>query len=227
VLHQRISRNLEYRLVQFVREGGLGQVFDSPIDVVLGEGKAREVVQPDIVFLSRDREYFVHDDEIRGAPDLVVEILSPGTEKSDKGYKMRLYARYGVREYWIVEPKARMVEVYTPDGKDPKQRAAAEQVVIFWPNQDGRGVHVNVSGAGVARHAPHRDQAVRLLEFLAGDDAQQWYAEVNYEYPVKPGVPISETLRVWGPFRSDRINLSQLGKLNAEAMKLMDRAGWK
>ena len=115
VLHQRISRNLEYRLVQFVREGRLGQVFHAPIDVVLGAGEAREVVQPDIVYLSREREHFIHDEEIRGAPDLVVEILSPATAERDKGYKMRLYARYGVREYWIIDPKARTVEVYMPD----------------------------------------------------------------------------------------------------------------
>lgn len=113
------------------------------------------------------------------------------------------------------------------NGKDPKQRVAAEQVAIFWPNQDGRGVHVNVSGAGLARHAPHREQALRLLEYLVGDDAQQWYAQVNYEYPVRPGVPISETLQAWGPFKADSINLSRLGELNAEAVRLMDRAGWK
>ncbi len=113
VLHQRVSRNLEYRLLQFVREQGLGQVFDSPIDVVLGQENEREVVPPDIVFISHDREHFIHDDEIRGAPDLVVEILSPGTEERDKGYKKGLYARYGVCEYWIIDPKARMVEVYT------------------------------------------------------------------------------------------------------------------
>ncbi len=115
VLHQRVSRNLEYRLVHFVREQGLGQVFYSPIDVVLGQGNEREVIQPDILFISRDREHFIHDDEICGAPDLVVEILSPGTEERDKGYKKGLYARYGVREYWIIDPKARMVEVYTQD----------------------------------------------------------------------------------------------------------------
>jgi len=90
-------------------------VFDSPIDVVLGRDNEREVVQPDIVLISHDREHFIHDDEIRGAPDLVVEILSPGTEERDKGYKKGLYARHGVREYWIIDPKARLVEVYTQD----------------------------------------------------------------------------------------------------------------
>lgn len=115
VLHQRVSRNLEYRLLEFVREQGLGQVFHSPIDVVLGQGNEREVVQPDVLFIGHDREHFIHEDEIRGAPDMVVEILSPGTGERDKGYKKGLYARYGVREYWIIDPKARMVEVYTQD----------------------------------------------------------------------------------------------------------------
>ena len=111
--------------------------------------------------------------------------------------------------------------------KDEKQREAADKVAIFWPNQAGRGTHVNVSGAAVTAAAPHRENAIRLLEFLAGDEAQQWYAETNHEYPVKPGVEWSDTLKAWGTFRSDSINLSLLGEMNPEAVKIMDRAGWK
>lgn len=113
--HQRVSRNLEFLLLQFVREFKLGQVFDSPIDVVLGEGKDREVVQPDLIFVGREREHIIVEEEVRGAPDLVVEILSPGTEERDKGYKKKRYARYGVKEYWVIDPKGRTVEVHTPD----------------------------------------------------------------------------------------------------------------
>lgn len=112
-------------------------------------------------------------------------------------------------------------------GEDPDQRAAAEEVAIFWPNQSDRGTHVNVSGAGVTTYAPNRDNAVRLLEFLASEDAQRWYAESNQEYPVRPGVPVSETLAAWGTFKSDDVNLNRLGELNGEAVMLMDRAGWK
>jgi iron(III) transport system substrate-binding protein len=110
---------------------------------------------------------------------------------------------------------------------DRSQREAVRKVAVFWPNQNGRGAHVNVSGAGVTKAAQHKANAVKLLEFMASDAAQQWYAEANQEYPVKPGVPASETLRSLGEFKPDDLNLSRLGELNAKAVKLMDRAGWK
>lgn len=113
------------------------------------------------------------------------------------------------------------------NSKDAGQAEAAEKVAVFWPNQSGRGAHVNVSGAGVTKASSHRDNAVRLIEFLAGEDAQRWYARVNYEYPVREGVEVSETLRAFGDFKADDVNLSRLGENNAAAVKLMDRAGWK
>jgi Uma2 family endonuclease len=85
----------------------------APLDVVLGEGEKRSVVQPDIVFISNEREGRVTEDEIVGAPDLVIEILSPGTANRDMGLKKALYARNGVREYWIVNPKLESVEVFS------------------------------------------------------------------------------------------------------------------
>ena len=111
--HQRISRNLEFMLWRFVKEQDLGWVYDAPLDVVLGQGDTREVVQPDIFFISKEREKIIAEEEIRGAPDLVVEIISPGTAERDRGYKKTLYARHGVKEYWIVDPKGKAVEVYT------------------------------------------------------------------------------------------------------------------
>jgi len=111
--HQRISRNLEFMLWRFVKEQDLGWVYDAPLDVVLGQGDTREVVQPDIFFISKEREKIIAEEEIRGAPDLVVEIISPGTAERDRGYKKTLYARHGVKEYWIVDPKGKTVEVYT------------------------------------------------------------------------------------------------------------------
>ena len=113
------------------------------------------------------------------------------------------------------------------NGKDQKQRAAADKVEVFWLNQDDRGTHVNVSGAGVTRAAPNPQNAQKLLQFLATDASQQWYAEVNNEYPVKPGVAWSETLEAWGKFKRDGINLSLLGVNNPQAVRIMDRAGWK
>ncbi len=111
--------------------------------------------------------------------------------------------------------------------KNAAERQAAKKVAVYWPNQQGRGTHVNVSGAGVTKAAKHRAQAVRLLEFLTGEAAQKWYAEVNHEYPIRPGVPWSATVLAWGTFEADSVNLDKLGELNAEAVKLMDTAGWK
>lgn len=112
-------------------------------------------------------------------------------------------------------------------GKDKKQQEAAAKMAVFWPNQQDRGVHVNVSGAGVLAASSNRENAIKLLEFLVSDDSQQWYAEANQEYPVKPGVKASATLDSWGEFKPDSLNLTELGKHNAAAVKLMDKAGWR
>lgn len=110
---------------------------------------------------------------------------------------------------------------------DASQRDAARKVAVFWPNQKDRGVHVNVSGIGVTAAARHRDNAVRLIEYLAGNEAQAWYAEVNHEYPVRSRVPVSKTLAALGAFKADKLSLDRLGQYNAEAVRLMDRVGWK
>ena len=112
-------------------------------------------------------------------------------------------------------------------GKDPAQKAAAEKMAVFWPNQDGRGVHVNVSGAAITAASKNTKNALQLLEYLVSADAQQWYAETNGEYPVLDSVPSGDILESWGTFKRDALNLATLGELNADALKLMDRAGWK
>ena len=112
-------------------------------------------------------------------------------------------------------------------GDNADAREIAEQVAVFWPNQDGRGAHINISGAGVATNAPNPDNARQLIEFLVNDESQQWYAETNYEYPVRADVPVSDLLQEWGEFKQDDLPLIKLGELNADAVKLMDRAGWK
>ncbi len=106
-------------------------------------------------------------------------------------------------------------------------RQAAEKVAVFWPNQDGTGTHVNITGAGVTKAARNRDNAIRLIEFMVSDEAQQWYAEGNSEYPVKAGVEWSEVLKRWGEFKADELPMNVLGENNAAALRLMDRAGWK
>ena len=108
-----------------------------------------------------------------------------------------------------------------------KDRAVADSLAVFWPNQGDRGTHVNVSGAGITKHARHRAEAERLLEFLVNAESQAWYAEVNNEFPVVAGVKVSPTLESWGSFKADSLNLTRLGENNREAVKLMDRAGWR
>ena len=110
-----------------------------------------------------------------------------------------------------------------------EDQAVATALTVFWPNQgEGeRGVHVNVSGVGITAHAQHHDSAVRLIEFLVSPEAQTWYAEVNHEYPVVPGVPASATLESFGAFSEDTLNLTALGANNRQAVELMDRAGWR
>ena len=104
---------------------------------------------------------------------------------------------------------------------------AAEQVALFWPNQDGRGAHVNVSGAGVTRSARNKTAAVQLLEYLVSVQAQEWYGKTNREFPVRDGVAGDSILQSWGEFKADNLNLAILGENNQDAVRAMDRAGWK
>lgn len=111
--------------------------------------------------------------------------------------------------------------------KDAGEQAAAQQMGVFWPNQADRGAHVNVSGAAVTAAAKHPENAIKLLEFLVSKESQAWYAQANGEYPVRADVASSELLQSWGLFKMDTLNLSRLGELNPDALRLMDRAGWK
>jgi len=110
-----------------------------------------------------------------------------------------------------------------------ENQAVAEKLAIFWPDQGAqdRGTHINVSGALVTKAAKNKENAVKLLEYLVSDEAQSWYAEHNQEYPVKASVPASSLLTSWGKFKADSLNLSELGKHNADAVKIMDIVGWK
>jgi len=108
--HQQVSRNLEYSLHGFVKDRGLGEVFYAPCDLLLSE---TDVVQPDLFYIAAARRSIITDKNIPGAPDLVVEILSPATEVRDRGVKLKLYARAGVGEYWLVDLSAKTVEVLT------------------------------------------------------------------------------------------------------------------
>ena len=108
---------------------------------------------------------------------------------------------------------------------DAQERAVVEGLGILFPNQEGRGTHVNISGAGVTRYAPHRDNAVKFLEYLTSDDAQTLFAEGNNEYPVVG--PASGPIASLGEFEEDAVNAAVLGANQALAVKTYDRAGWR
>ena len=112
-------------------------------------------------------------------------------------------------------------------GGDRTLRVAASKVGIFWPNQNDRGTHINISGAGVTASSKNKASAIRLLNYLLNDDAQRWYATVNGEYPVKKSIPADPRIQAWGAFKSDSLNLSELGRFNTHAIKVMDQAGWR
>lgn len=113
------------------------------------------------------------------------------------------------------------------DPKDKKKFAIGEKVAVFFPNQEGRGTHVNISGAGVARHAPNPQNAEKLIAFLLTDAAQREFALANNEYPVVSSVPPSGPVAAFGPFKEDPLPIPALGENQVEAVKTFDRAGWR
>ena len=111
--------------------------------------------------------------------------------------------------------------------KDPKDHEVVKKVAIFFPNQKGRGTHINVSGAGVTKSAKNKENAIKFIEYLSSAEAQEIFGSVNFEYPVKIDNNKSELLNSWGSFNFDNMNLSILGMRNSEAVKLFDKAGWE
>ena len=106
-------------------------------------------------------------------------------------------------------------------------REAAEQVGVLFPNQAGRGTHVNVSGAGLLAHAPNREAAVAFLEYLVSDQAQHYFADGNNEYPVVDGLAVNSALAEMGAFKADALNIAVLGENQPTAQRIFDRAGWQ
>jgi len=100
-------------------------------------------------------------------------------------------------------------------------------IKLFWPNQGDRGVHVNLSGIGLTRHAPHPEAATKLVEWMTGAQAQKLFADINQEFPANPKVEPSAEVAAWGTFKADDIPVEVAGKRQADAIKLMDRAGWR
>ncbi len=107
--HQSISRNLEFLIWNFVKQKGLGNVFDAPIDIVFDDD---EVFQPDIVFIKSENQSIIGKNAIQGVPDLIVEIVSPSSTFYDTVEKKEVYGKYGVKEYWLVFPDEKVIEIF-------------------------------------------------------------------------------------------------------------------
>lgn len=112
------------------------------------------------------------------------------------------------------------------NGSD-EEKAAASKVKLFWPNQNDRGTHVNISGIGITKHAKNIALAKQLITFLFTHESQAWYGDVNLEFPVIDNIKLNPILENWGPFEADTLNLGKLGELNASAVQIMDKAKWR
>lgn len=110
--------------------------------------------------------------------------------------------------------------------EDPAKQDIFKKIGVFFPNQDGRGTHVNISGAGVVKSAPNKENAIKFLEYLSSSSAQAFFAQGNNEYPVVEGVPVDAVVGSFGTFEADDVNVNLLGENQAEAVRIMDRAGW-
>ncbi|MEM9919947.1 MAG: Fe(3+) ABC transporter substrate-binding protein [Bacteroidota bacterium] len=113
------------------------------------------------------------------------------------------------------------------NSEDAMEKKAGESVGIFFPNQEDRGTHINISGIGLAKYAPNKENAVKFMEYLVSEEVQEKFANANYEYPVNPKAKSSALLQSWGTFKEDQLPLSKLGELNKSAVVVFDKAGWE
>lgn len=109
----------------------------------------------------------------------------------------------------------------------PADRQVGNAVDVFFPNQDGRGAHINVSGIGLTRHARNRAEAIQLIEYLTSPEVQARFATANHEYPVNLDVNASPVLKEFGSFKADRESIPKMGALNADAVRIFNRVGWQ
>jgi iron(III) transport system substrate-binding protein len=108
--------------------------------------------------------------------------------------------------------------------KEPEQKKQAEAIKVLFPNVEGRGTHMNISGMVLAKNAPNKANAIKLMEFLASDEAQKIYADANSEFPVKDGIAVSPVVASWGKFKQDPVALAEVAKLRKRASELVDEA---
>ena len=110
--------------------------------------------------------------------------------------------------------------------EETEQQEWASAIRLIFPNQQDRGAHINISGGGVAKYAPNKENAIKLLEFLVTEEAQQLYGEVNYEYPVVESVPMAEALSLWGQFKADSLPIEALAENASKAQMIINQTGW-
>lgn len=140
--HQRISRELGYALLGYVKKNKSGSVYYAPFDVVFSD---KDVVQPDIVYVSKERKNIITKDNIQGAPDLIVEIISPKTGYRDREIKRKLYFKYGVKEFWIVDPAKQTIEVLTLTKNGYKtEKLYPADAVLYSPLLKGLEIDLNL-----------------------------------------------------------------------------------
>ncbi len=113
------------------------------------------------------------------------------------------------------------------NSSDPEEVKVAENVGVFFPNQETTGTHINISGVGLVKNAKNSESAIGFIEFLSSERAQEEFAQANYEYPVNPRVEPSDLLKSWGDFKPQNINLSKLGENNQRAVEIFNEIGWK
>ncbi|MDG1228021.1 MAG: Fe(3+) ABC transporter substrate-binding protein [Polaribacter sp.] len=113
------------------------------------------------------------------------------------------------------------------NSKNPDEVIAGKGIKVFFPNQNDRGTHINVSGVGVAKYAPNKQHAIKFIEFLASKKSQEIFAKSNYEYAVNKEVVSSELLKSWGEFKEDTLSLTKLGENNKKAVIIFDESSWK
>ncbi|AWW75508.1 Fe(3+) ABC transporter substrate-binding protein [Erythrobacter sp. KY5] len=111
-------------------------------------------------------------------------------------------------------------------GGDEEQRAIFDRLGVIFPDQDGRGTHINLSGAGVVMNAPNRENAIRFLEYLTSESAQRYFADGNNEYPAVAGLEANSAVEQLGDFKADTLNAAEIGRNQAQAVQVFDRAGW-
>ncbi len=113
------------------------------------------------------------------------------------------------------------------NSQDPEEVKAAEQIGVFFPNQETNGTHLNISGAGLIKYSQNKDNAVKLIEFLTAPEAQATFSAENFEFPVNPEAELPELLSSWGEFKSQQLDFAKIGEYNKKAVEIMNKVGWK